>query len=93
MVLLVFFHDVDHLDVSERCVEEEGGQPLLRDIYFQLGHLLDVRSLLCFVFFMAGERALHYDGYPVVHFDVVAAAYGIFVPVAPWNELFGDWCS
>ena len=44
-------------------------------------------------FFVAGKCALHYDGYPFVLFDVIAAADGILVPDAPWNKLFGDCCS
>ena len=42
----LFFHDVDHLGVFKRRVEEERTEPLLHDVYFQLGHLLDVRGLL-----------------------------------------------
>ena len=94
IVLLVFFlPDVDYLGVFKRRFKEEAGELLLCDFNFQLGRLLDVRGLLHFIFFMAGKRALHYGGYPVVLFDVVAAADGIFVPEAPWNKMFGDCFS
>ena len=46
MILIVFFHDVDNLGACKRRVEEEGGEPLLHDFDFQLGHLLNVRGLL-----------------------------------------------
>ena len=45
-IVLLIFHDVDRLGVFKRHVEEEGGEPLLHDFDFQLGHLLDVNDLL-----------------------------------------------
>ena len=77
--------DVNHIGVFKRRVEEEAGEPLL--------HLLDTLGLLYLVFFSAGEHALHYGGYPVVLFGVVVASHEIFVPAAPWNNIFSDGCS
>ena len=94
MILLVFFHDVDHLGVFKRRVEEEAGEPLLHDFNFQLGHLLGgVCDLPYLVFFVTGELTLHYDGYPAVLFDAVAVADRTFAPDAPWNNMFGDCFS
>ena len=65
------FHDVYYLGIFKHYIEEEAGEHVLRDLNFQLGHLLDVFGLLYFVLSVADKSALHHGDYPDVLFDIV----------------------
>lgn len=49
--------------------------------------------LACSIFFVADKSVLHHDDYLVVLSDGAAASRRIFVPAAPWYDIFGNSCS
>ena len=70
-MLILLSADVYYLGIFKHYIEEEAGEHVLRDLNFQLGHLLDVFGLLYFVLSVADKSALHHGDYPDVLFDIV----------------------